>query len=51
MGLGLIIETIVTSVGGGAAGSIAEAGSSITDKIEQSLKIFANWSLEMSKKH
>ena len=46
LGLGLIIETIVTSVGGGTAGG----GSNITDKIKQSLRNFANWLLEMSKK-
>ena len=50
LGLGLIIETIVTSVGGSAAGGTAGGGSNITDKIKQSLKNFANWLLEMSKK-
>ena len=51
LGLGLIIETIVRSVGisGGAAGG-GSAKTNITDKIKQSLKNFANWLLEMSKK-
>ena len=42
LGLGLIIETIVTSVGGGATGGTAGGGSNITDKIKLSLKNFAN---------
>ena len=51
LGLRLIIETIVTSVGGGAAGGTAGCGSNITDKIKLFLKNFANWLLKMSKKH
>ena len=50
LGLGLIIETIVASIGGGAAGGTSGGGSNITDKMKQSLKNFANWLLEMSKK-
>ena len=51
LGLGLIIETIVKSVGGDSAGDTAGGGSNITDIIKQSLKNFANWLLEMSNEH
>ena len=47
----MIIETIIRSVGiiGGAAGG-GSAEKNNTDKIKQSLRNFANWLLEMSKK-
>ena len=51
LGLGLIIKTIVRSIGisRGAAGCNS-LGKNITDKIKQSLRNFANWLSEMSKK-
>ncbi len=51
LALGLIIDTIVTSVRGSPT-NIPSGGSNnnITGKIKQSLKNFSNWLLEMSKK-
>jgi hypothetical protein len=51
LALGLVIDTIVTSIRG--TPNINPSGSgnnNITDKIKQSLKNFSNWLLDMSKK-
>jgi hypothetical protein len=50
LALGLIIDTIVSSVRGTPAPTSSGGNYNITDKIKQSLKNFSTWLLEMSKK-
>jgi hypothetical protein len=50
LALGLVIDTIITSVRGTPNLSPTPSGNNFPDKVKQSLKNFANWLLDMSKK-